>query len=144
MSSQREKPKVKEEDAAIVRFLPRTPSNEATVITSTFIHRLEIKDPKYDLTSYGIFMKDLPRRLGTSAALDASVSAFLSAYLSVPSRQQQPEALVKYGNALKSLRDSLQDPVESGSINTLCAIYLIMVCQVCSSLVGECDPGSTD
>jgi hypothetical protein len=112
--------------------LSRTPSNETTAAISALVSALEFKDLGYDLSCYGGFLKEIPKRLGTNNALDASVTALTTAFSSMLTHQhtQSVEAVSKYGNALKSLRISLQNPARAGTIDTLCAIYLVMVCQV--------------
>lgn len=106
------------------------PSNEATMTMSAFCSALGIKDARYDLGVYGAFMKDIPRRLGTNAALDASVRATTSVFHAVQCRTQTVESLEDYGKALVVLGTTLNDPVQARTANTLCAMYLMMVCQV--------------
>ena len=117
-----------------IRGLSRTPSNETTIAASAFISTLEVTDVRYDLAWYGGFLKDIPRRLGTNDALDASVSALTSASSTLHTRQRSVEMLARYVHALKTLRVCLDDPVKARTANTLCAIYLIMICQVSAML----------
>ncbi|KAH8660908.1 hypothetical protein BGZ60DRAFT_414266 [Tricladium varicosporioides] len=105
------------------------PSNETALVVSGFISKLEVTDLRYDLTYYGDFLKDVPKRLGNNEALDASASALTCAYQSVYTRQQTPEMLDKYVHALTTLRRYLKDPTKAYAANTLCAIYLVEVCQ---------------
>lgn len=100
------------------------------MMTGALCSALEIKDVRYDLSVYGLFFEDIPRRLGTNSALDASANALTAAFASVHSRRQPRNVLESYVQALKALRVSLNDPKEVGSANTLCAIYLMMICQV--------------
>ncbi|KAH7372138.1 hypothetical protein BKA64DRAFT_689172 [Cadophora sp. MPI-SDFR-AT-0126] len=106
-----------------------SPSNESTIIIGAFCSALRITDVRYDLGVYGTFIKDIPRRIGTNAALDASVRAITSTYSAVHTRNKTVESLEHYVDALEVLRNTLNDPVEAGSANTLCAMYLMMVCQ---------------
>jgi hypothetical protein len=115
---------------ATVRALPRSPSNETTIIASAFIFTLEVTDLRYDLTCYGPFLKDIPKRLGSNDALDASVNVLTSAFSSLYTRQQSLQTLSRYVNALKALRICLSDPSQAWTANTLCAIYLLLICQV--------------
>ena len=119
------------------RGLLRTPSNETTMVASKFASTLEVTDLRYDLAWYGAFLKDIPRRLGSNDALDASVSALTVAHSSLHTRQKSPEIFVKYGKALKALRTCLNDPIKARTVETLCAIYLIIICQV-SRTLNEC------
>jgi hypothetical protein len=106
------------------------PSNEKTLIFSGFMSFLGVTDLRYDFTYYGGFLKDIPRRLGTNDALDASVSALASAFPSLYTQKKTPEMLERYIFALKTLRITLHDPVKAYTSNTLCAIYLMEICQV--------------
>jgi hypothetical protein len=115
---------------SVVQRVSRSPSNEMTWIAGAFTSTLEIKDPRYDIACYGIFLKDIPKRLGKSKALDASVEALTAAFPSLYTRHATPHALTKYGYALKVLRTSLADPEKAQTMDTLCAIYLTMICQV--------------
>ncbi|KAH6718417.1 hypothetical protein BKA61DRAFT_545555 [Leptodontidium sp. MPI-SDFR-AT-0119] len=113
-----------------------SPSNESTMIMGAFCSALRITDVRYDLGVYGTFIKDIPRRIGTSDALDASVRALTSTYSAVHTRSKTVDALEHYVDALEVLRNTLNDPDEAGSANTLCAMYLMMVCQ---GWIGEKD-----
>jgi hypothetical protein len=99
-------------------------------LASSLIGTLKITDIRYALEYYGYFLKDIPRRLGSSAALDAAVKALVTAYPYFHSRDFPPEVLMHYGRSLRSLRDTLDDDIEARSVNTLCAVYLITICQV--------------
>ncbi|KAF2178156.1 hypothetical protein K469DRAFT_643182 [Zopfia rhizophila CBS 207.26] len=124
-----------------VPALPRIPSNQTTMVASAFVSQLEVTDIRYDLTCYGAFLRHIPRRLGTNAALDASVGAVTSAFSSLHTGQHSLDALTKYIHALKTLRVCLNDPVRARTVDTLCAIYLIMICQ---SWIGKHDDQSTN
>jgi len=110
--------------------IARMLSNQTTAVTSAFISVLEVKDTRYDLGVYGEFLRGIPRRLGTSAALDASVHAVATSYSSIYSRRKPVEVFESYGKGLRALRVSLSDPREASSANTICAFYLMMICQV--------------
>jgi hypothetical protein len=102
-----------------------------TWLANSLISGLEVKDPRYDLACYGIFLPKIPQRLGTHPALDASASALVCAYPAVYSRQPSREALTRYGHALRVLRISLDNPSSENIVETLCAIYFLLICQVC-------------
>jgi hypothetical protein len=99
---------------------------------SAFLAVLEVTDIRFDLSIYGDFFKDVLRRLGANKALDASVYALSTAFSSVHSHQQSTVTVDRYVMALKSLQVCLSDPAQAKSPNTLCAIYLVMICQVSS------------
>ncbi|XP_044717631.1 fungal zn(2)-Cys(6) binuclear cluster domain-containing protein [Hirsutella rhossiliensis] len=104
-------------------------SNQTTRTSGAIVSVLQISDPRYDLFAFGPFIKDIPSRLGTHAALDASADALASAFSCVHTRCITPESLAKYARALRSVQNSLQSPATAYSEQTLCAIYFIMLCQ---------------
>jgi hypothetical protein len=89
-----------------------------------------VTDVRYDLACYGGFLNQIPARLGKNPALDASVGAITAAFPSLYTQQLPPDAISRYIDALRALRICLQDPATANSVDTLCAIYLILVCQV--------------
>ena len=95
-----------------------------------FISTLEITDVRYSMSYFGTFLKHVPQRLGTNEALDASVGALVTIASTVHTGQRSPEMFARYGDALKALRTSLSDPLKVQRPETLCAIYLVMLCQV--------------
>ncbi|KAJ6017745.1 Cytochrome P450 [Penicillium sp. IBT 35674x] len=98
-------------------------------LTTWFVNTLEIQDVRYDITYYGPFLRDLPRRLGSSPVLDAAATARVSSCPYFQKQDVPPAILAKFGKALRTLRECLDDPVDAQSPNTLCAIYLISTCQ---------------
>ncbi|KAJ5084176.1 hypothetical protein NUU61_008755 [Penicillium alfredii] len=107
----------------------RSPSNESTMVAQAFVSALQVTDLRYNLSTYGTFLYDIPRRLGSNAVLDAAANVMGSAFPFLHARQYPPHVLVRYGRALRTLRTCLDDPVEAPTPNTLCAIYLIIICQ---------------
>ncbi|KAJ9643226.1 hypothetical protein H2204_002122 [Knufia peltigerae] len=87
---------------------------------------------RYNLAwTYGDYLNDLPRRLGTNVALDSATEAFLLAVKRSMNRQEvaAPIVLERYGVALTALRNCLDDPVKAREPETLGAILLLMNCQ---------------
>jgi hypothetical protein len=107
--------------------VPLAPSNELTLKTSKLCSALHISDVRYSLSVYGIFLKDLPKRLGTDDALDACVSLFTRGMPLVHCRELSQDQLEDYGHALGAVRLRLNDPSRVGSVNSLCAVYLMMI-----------------
>ncbi|KAM0716155.1 hypothetical protein Q7P37_008669 [Cladosporium fusiforme] len=106
------------------------PTNEATKLVSSFVSGLGVKDLRFSLSCYGVFLPEIPKRLGTHPALDASASALICAYPTVYRREPSYEALEKYGRAMQALRVTLESPEhQSRIIEVLCAIYFLMICQ---------------
>lgn len=112
--------------------LVRVPSSPTNTITNTLISRLEITDLRYDITCYGDFLRHIPARLGRNEALDTSADALATTFSTLhrPQGHQSVDALTKYVRALKSLRVVLSDPRKARTPETMCAVYLIMICQV--------------
>ena len=115
--------------ASAVELSP--PSSDMTMTTSQLVSALEVLDPRFDLTVYGGFFRLIPQRLGNNKALDTAVEAVTTTLPMVQSRHQQsPQSYGKYTAALKALRVCLGDPANALSVDTMCALYLIVVCQV--------------
>ena len=111
--------------------VPSTPlSNDLSTLTGSLVSAITVTDPRFDLTVYGYFFEEVPRRLGRNSALDASVRALTVAFPSLRTRQQSADVFRSYSNALRCLRDCLGDPSLAQSPDTLCAVYLVMICQV--------------
>lgn len=127
----------------ISALLP-SPSNETTSIAGAFIFTLEVKDLRYDLSCYGAFLEEIPKRLGSNIALDASVDVLTSAYSSLYTHQQSLITLSKYVNALKALRTCLNDPSQAWKADTLCAVYLLLICQVGAVTFDICNESKSD
>ncbi|KAL7907148.1 hypothetical protein GGI35DRAFT_455545 [Trichoderma velutinum] len=105
------------------------PSNAITLATGTFVSVLEVDDLRYDITGWTVFLKEIPRRLGTSDLLDASAKTFANTLSAVQSKQPQPvKNISQFGNALHILRGSLIEDKDQ-IVDSLCAIYLILLCQ---------------
>lgn len=106
-----------------------------TTLTSALIDRVNLEtDIRYQLTwNYGGVMLEIPRRLGHSAALDAASDALVTAHARFcrGMLQSDESAIVKHGRALKALRNDLNDSSKAQSTETLAAIWLIMINQVC-------------
>ena len=110
--------------------LSRTPSNETIKVAGAFISQLEVTDIRYEMSCYGPFLKDIPKRLGINEALDASVSAVTSVFATFYTRQHTVDTFATYGEGLKALRKCLNDPIKAQAPETLCATYLLQICQV--------------
>lgn len=113
----------------------------AAVVTLNATERLRFElvgafrdgDPGYQFTKLGQrWISELPKRLGSSTALDDACACLAASYQSMV-RKNDPSTWTppaRYSKALKSLRTSLQSPKESFSMNTLAAsavLYLVEV-----------------
>jgi len=97
------------------------------------INKLSIKDLRYDVGwAFGPFVGQIPKRLGHSVALDSAARAFVLSLPPSPCARKHSESsiLENFTVALKATRLALAHPIESRSMNTLCAAYLLMICQV--------------
>ncbi|KAM5358360.1 hypothetical protein ACJZ2D_015345 [Fusarium nematophilum] len=115
----------------VLQALVHVPSNPTGTITNAFVSRLEITDLRYDLTCYGDFLRHIPARLGHNEALDSSADALATTFSTLhgPHGYQSVDALSKYVRALKALRVCLSDPAKARTPETMCAVYLVMICQ---------------
>lgn len=95
-------------------------------------------DLRYHLAwSFGLFLQEIPRRIGKNKALDAATAALVSAHSNIvpyKASSAAPEALAKYSHGLKTLRDHLSDPLLARTSETLCAVNVLFIC---SGLLGR-------
>ena len=114
--------------------ISHSPINAQTLLTAALIDKLKPSaDLRYHLSwTYGGYLEDIPRRLGNSEALDAAVDALVYAHSHFAGSQKSvaPESLHKYCHAIATLRISLDDPFEARTAETLCAVTLLLLCQV--------------
>ncbi|KAI3584310.1 hypothetical protein IWW34DRAFT_608084 [Fusarium oxysporum f. sp. albedinis] len=116
---------------SFTQALIKVPFNKTTMVTQTLVSRLEITDLRYDITCYGDFLRHIPARLGRNEALDASADALATTFSTLhrPQGYQTVDALTKYVKAISSLRLCLEDPAKARMPETMCSVYLIMICQ---------------
>jgi hypothetical protein len=119
--------------SASVKAILQAPTNENTTLIKSFVSLLEVSDSRYAVRCYGIFMVDLPARLGNNPALDAATSAMVALFPSNFNHYNTPAAAQEYGTALSAMRNTLNHPNVAKTADTLCAMYLLMVCQVSST-----------
>jgi hypothetical protein len=108
----------------------QVPSTDTSIMAAAFVAAFQVTDIRYAVAYYGPFLRDIPRRLGNSTVLDSAVRALSTAYPFLHTGSYPPNALVRYGQSLRALRECLNNPVEARTPNTLCAVYLITICQV--------------
>jgi hypothetical protein len=113
--------------------IPRAcPGNSMTSLTSSFVGAIKRStDLRYNLWwAFGIFLEDVPRRIGSNEALDRAVDALTTAHAGFCTRQPiSVEALAKYSHALRTLRVYLDDPLQASASSTLCAVMILLLCQ---------------
>lgn len=115
--------------------LPPSLINKVDILTCSFISAVEVRDPRYNLNFLIPFHRGLVLRLGTNDALDASVEATTIAYADLRRDTLSVDFLSSYGRALRALRLCLDDPAKATTIETLTAIYLIIIFQVRNQLM---------
>lgn len=105
--------------------VPSTLDTEQSRVANALISIWKVDDLRYDISVYGDYFQFIPRRLGSSRALDAATQAFVSAYPSLSTGRPTIEALTAYGKAITALGDALKSPVEVHQPNTLLALHLV-------------------
>ncbi|OQE47117.1 hypothetical protein PENCOP_c001G03365 [Penicillium coprophilum] len=108
------------------------PSNGMTSLTSSFVGAIKRStDLRYNMWwSFGIYLEEIPPRLGSNEALDHAVDAVTTIHAGFCTRQPASvEALAKYSLALKTLRSHLDNPPQASASSTLCAVMLLLICQ---------------
>ncbi|RDW69802.1 hypothetical protein BP6252_08822 [Coleophoma cylindrospora] len=106
-----------------------------TRLASALVGKLDASDDmRYHLCwTYGDYLGDIPKRLGTNEALDTAVAALVSAHSCLGPRRGRggratPESIQKYTHALNALRILLDNPAKAREPETLCAVMLLMIC----------------
>lgn len=114
--------------------LPRSPTNTHTYRVSAFIDTLKpARGVRFNLAwSYGDYLTDVPIRLGRNVALDAAADALVTACdrFSAPRADHSHRFLAKYVEAVRTLRLCLDDQATATTSETLCAVMLLLICQV--------------
>lgn len=115
------------------------PPNSQDSMTALMVNKFSITDLRYDVGwAFGPFIHEIPRRVGHSVALDFAARTFALTLPPSPYARRHPgsDVLENFAVALKETRLALADPVESKSINTLCAAYLLALCTASPHLDG--------
>jgi hypothetical protein len=121
--------------------ISQMPSSPAMAVSMSLIDKIQNRHLRFEINwAHGSFLDDVPRRLSHNQALAAATEAFM---LSIPCADV-PHTLLRrrlrsYASALHATRVALSNPVEAYSLNTLCAVYLLWVCQVCRHPVVRTD-----
>lgn len=123
------------------------PSNELTALTSAFVRTIKRStDLRYNLWwSFGSFLEDVPRRLGTNEALDRAVDALTTGHTDFcVTRTPSLKALIKYSQAPYTLRVYLDDSFHAQSSNTLAAVMILLICQMFLGQLNQCWSGHAE
>ncbi|KAJ5168779.1 uncharacterized protein N7482_004373 [Penicillium canariense] len=130
-----------------VLFIHAKPSNGITLLAAAFTQAIKRStDIRYNLWwSFGLFLEDVPRRLGTNEALDRAVDAVTSAHADFCTRRQgSVQSLTKYSAALRTLRVYLDDRVHAQETDTLAAVMILLICQTMLGQGNQCWSGHAE
>lgn len=109
------------------------PSNRYSRLVDSFLDKLNPElGVQYHLAwTFGDYVAEVPCRLGTNPALDAAAEAVVVSYSTFTDRpNRRGLVLWKYNDAISKLRMCLDDPTLASSPETLCAVMLLLICQV--------------
>lgn len=109
------------------------PSSDVSSLAGNFIATIKRStDLRYNLWwSFGLWLEDVPRRLGTNEALDRAVDALTTAHSNFScGRPPSVEALSKNSSALRTLSVYLDDRDHAQSSSTLSAVMILLMCQL--------------
>lgn len=107
------------------------PLSKSMSIAQSLVSIIESPGLPYDIPCSGVFFSQLPQRLVSCPTLAIATSAMVKTHQSLHNHNETlyRQALSHHGTALRAVRNMLQDPSQAYSVNTACAIYLIMACQ---------------
>ena len=110
------------------------PSNDMTRLTGAFVSKIS---PSVDIShqlvgNFGGFLLEIPKRLGTNAALDAAADVLASAFARYCAGYRNADAniLVKHSRSLSALRECLNNPIEARSSETLASVMMLSIYEV--------------
>ncbi|KAK8008200.1 hypothetical protein PG991_010751 [Apiospora marii] len=115
---------------------PSVPQTDVQMLIGAFVSALAPTTVRVNLVqTYGPFLEMVPPRLGTNAALDNSARALVRAHqdacLGRPAAEQ---SLASYALAIRTLSRCLDDLDTAPSTETVCAIIMVMMCQVLNGM----------
>ncbi|KAM3457995.1 hypothetical protein MY3296_000645 [Beauveria thailandica] len=120
-----------------LQSLSACPSNDTDVLISSFVEMISSStDRRFNLAwTYGTFLEKVPQRIGSNEALDVAANALVASHRDFATRRPvTPDSLAKYSDAIQALTQSLNDPIASRSLETICAVILLTMCQNLSGL----------
>ncbi|KAF5677335.1 hypothetical protein FHETE_1847 [Fusarium heterosporum] len=118
-------------DTQLIISPSSSPKNETTKLAAEFVSIMEIDDVRYSFGEYGpSFFTDLPRRMGSHPALDATVSSLTASFKAIRIRKtRDPNVLALFGKALRALQDCLGDPKQPVMLK-LELVLMMLLCQL--------------
>ncbi|KAI9713440.1 MAG: hypothetical protein M1820_000822 [Bogoriella megaspora] len=119
--------------------LPYTPSPPPQhYLAQALVATFEVPHSGYKLTAFGSYMRQIPRYLGESTALDAAVACLTDAHDCMMRRdagcENQVSNPVLYLKALQRLQAALKDPLTGTSACTLAATTLLGIVETLGGL----------
>ncbi|OAR02415.1 hypothetical protein LLEC1_06805 [Akanthomyces lecanii] len=111
--------------------------NEADALVNSFAAMIKPStDRRVNLAwTYGEFLQKVPPRLGSNKALDVAAEALVVSHRDFSLRRPvTPDNLAKYSDAIKALSQGINDHITSHSLETICAVILLTMCQNLSGL----------
>jgi hypothetical protein len=118
---------------ASIILLPYSPTD---ILVASVIQTMNPSvDLKYNLAWSFPLVEYVPQRLGRSAALDAAAKVVIASHSShcISRHLVSPSVLAEYSRALKHLVLALGNASTAHSLETLCAINLLLISQVGSA-----------
>ncbi|KAF5611498.1 uncharacterized protein FSUBG_2331 [Fusarium subglutinans] len=129
-------PKARKHEKSSQVSIMHKPQNSSTLLQAKFVAALEITDFRYGLNCYGDFLEHIPKILGHSHALDASVDLMMSALSYHYTHEVPSQVLAKYGSGLKVLRGLKDKKGTQLNFENVAAFQIVTICQ---SWLGKTD-----
>ena len=113
-----------------------TPGNETTRLQKALVASVRpSRDLRYNMIfRWGAFLMEVPKRLGSNPALDAAAAALVTRHTELSLKQDSCDprapAALEYNRGLSALRTVLDDQRAAKSAETLCAVMMLIYCQV--------------
>lgn len=116
--------------------LPRHPPlSGVEVLTSRLVASINEKGPSNQIRLFGPFIGEVPRRLGSTAALTDAAACLTTTHDNIIRRSSKTRINPQlYAKALKSLHAAIEDPQQVRSTSTLCATVLLAITEAYVSI----------
>ncbi|KAF5229278.1 hypothetical protein FANTH_14268 [Fusarium anthophilum] len=122
-------PKARKHERPSQLSIINKPQNSSTLLQAKLVAALEITDLRYGISCYGDFLEHIPKRLGNSHALDASVDLIMSALPYHYTHEIPSQVLAKYGSGLKALRGPKDKKGTQLNFENVAAFQIMTICQ---------------
>lgn len=105
-------------------------SNELTLLRGSFTSIIQCDSPQYGFGLMASFLDKMQVRLGSNTAFDLFANTLVHAHAAYVAGSPSIHTTRCFAKALEALRVSFGDPVTATSLDTLAAIYLMLIAQV--------------